>query len=59
MQTQIDLTALACFVEELDCSPEYEDDTFAFDFQGERIYCERTRYCFNLHVGPEVLQLPR
>lgn len=57
---QIDYNALATFVEgTLDCSSEYEDDEFAFDFQGQRIYCERKRLYFNLHVGAEVLQMPR
>lgn len=56
---QIDLNALALFVEELDCSPDYEADDFAFDFQGQRIYCERKRAAFRLHVGTEVLQMPR
>jgi len=56
---QIDLNALANFVETLDCNADYEDDAFAFDFQDHRIYCERKRYCFDLHVGAEVLQIPR
>jgi len=57
---QIELNALANFVETtLDYSEEYEDDAFAFDFQGQRIYCERKRRHFNLHIGSEVLQMPR
>ncbi|WCP72203.1 hypothetical protein [Sphingomonas hankookensis] len=56
---QIDFNALANFVEVLDCNAEYEDDTFAFDFAGERIYCERKSRHFNLHIGSEVLQMPR
>lgn len=57
---QIELNALANFVETtLDCSPEFEDDAFAFDFQGERIYCERHRNYFDLHIGAERVQMPR
>lgn len=56
----IDLNALANFVEEtLDCSSDFEDDEFAFSFQGSRIYCERRRNHFNLYVGAERLQMPR
>lgn len=57
---RIDLNALADFVETtLDYSADFEADAFAFDFQDHRIYCERKRYHFDLHVGSEVLQLPR
>ncbi|OJY60950.1 MAG: hypothetical protein BGP16_00995 [Sphingobium sp. 66-54] len=60
MTMLIDLNALADFVETtLDYSPEYEDDAFAFDFEGARIYCERKRHCFDLYVGKDCLQLPR
>lgn len=60
MQTQIDTKALAAFVlDTLDYSAEYEDDTFAFDFKGARIYCERKRSTFVLHVGQERIKLPR
>jgi hypothetical protein len=60
MRVQIDIGALVNFVETtLDYSPDYEDDAFAFDFEGQRIYCERKRRCFDLHIGAEVLQLPR
>lgn len=55
----IDLNALTIFVETLDCDADFEEDAFAFDFQDVRIYCERKRYCFDLHIGSEVLQLPR
>lgn len=57
---KIDLNELAHFVETtLDYSPDYEDDAFAFTFAGERVYCERHRYCFKLEVGAERFQLPR
>lgn len=60
MFNQIDLSALANFVEStLDFHPDFEDDAFAFDFEGERIYCERKRNCFDLYVGNERFQLPR
>ncbi|MDM7954761.1 hypothetical protein [Blastomonas sp.] len=56
---QIDLSALATFVETLDCNAEFEDDAFAFTFDDVRVYCERKRRHFNLHIGAEVLQMPR
>ena len=57
---QIDLNALVHFVEStLDYSPDFEDDEFAFSFAGERVYCERHRYCFKLEIGREVFELPR
>lgn len=57
---QIDLNALAQFVEAtLDYSPDFEDDQFAFTFQGARIYCERHRFWFMLEVAGEVLEMPR
>lgn len=56
---QIDLNALANFVETLDCDAEFEDDAFAFTFDDVRVYCERKRRHFNLHIGAEVLQMPR
>ena len=60
MLTQIDINALANYVDiTFDYHPDFEDDAFAFSFQGVRIYCERKRACFDLHVGAEVLQLPR
>lgn len=57
---QIDLNALANFVEEtLDCSADYEEDCFCFDFQGQRIYCERHRNCFKMEVGSNIFEMPR
>lgn len=57
---RIDLAALASYVEAtLDCSSEHEDDAFTFDFQGERIYCERHRRYFRLEIAEEQIQLPR
>ncbi|MBB5709421.1 hypothetical protein [Sphingomonas xinjiangensis] len=57
---QIDLNSLANYVEAaLDVSPDFEDDQFAFTFEGARIYCERKRTHFNLHIGAERVQMPR
>ena len=57
---QIDLTALADFVDTtLDYSPDFEDDAFAFDFGGQRIYCERKRTFFRLVVQGTTLEMPR
>ena len=57
---QIDLNALANFVEvTLDFHPDFEDDCFAFDFEGQRIYCERKLSHFDLHIGKQCYQLPR
>ena len=56
----IDLNALAYFVETtFDYDEAYEDDCFAVTFQNHRIYVERKRAHFNLHIGAEVLQMPR
>jgi hypothetical protein len=55
----VNLVLLAEFVEELDCSSEFEDDCFSFWFENERIYCERLPTAFFLHVGNERHSLPR
>jgi len=60
MQTQIDLAAFANYaLNTFDFDAEYEDDQFAVTFEGQRIYVERKRACFLLHVGTERHQLPR
>lgn len=60
MLTQINQRALATFViDTLDCNELYEDDAGAFDFQGARIYFERKRTMFVLHVGSDRIKLPR
>lgn len=56
---KIDLNALAYFVEMLDCDPDYEDCEFAVTFQDHRIFVERKAQHFNLHIGADVLQMPR
>lgn len=60
MEQQIDQNALATFVlDVLDCDERYEDDAGAFDFQGARIYFERRKTLFVLHVGADRIRLPR
>ena len=57
---QIDLAALADYaLDKFDFSEEYEDDQFTVQFAGRRIYVERKRSAFVLHIGEERLQLPR
>jgi hypothetical protein len=56
----VDLNALTEFVETtLDYSELYEDEAGTFDFQDVRVYWERKRRHFNLHVGAVIHQLPR
>lgn len=62
MQTaaQIDLNALADFaLSTFDYSEQFEDDAFGFEFDGQRLYCERKRSHFVLHVGATKHKLPR
>jgi hypothetical protein len=60
MLTQIDTAALATFVLDVcDFSELYEDDQFVIETQGQRIYCERKKTIFVLHVGAERIRLPR
>lgn len=60
MLTQIDYKALATFVlDTVDCHPDYEDDAFAFNFEGARVYCERKRNHFALEVQGQKIKLPR
>lgn len=60
MLVQIDQRALATFVlDTLDFHPDYEDDAGAFTFQDARIYWERKKTMFVLHVGAERIRLPR
>ena len=57
---QIDLSALATFaLDAFDYSAEFEDDAFAVTFEGARIYVERKRSFFLLHVGADRVKLPR
>lgn len=60
MQTQIDLNALADYaLSTFDYSAEFEDDAFAVTFDGARIYVERKKHHFLLHVGSDQHKLPR
>ena len=60
MLSQIDLNAFADYaLSTFDYSDQFEDDAFAVDFEGHRVYVERKRSAFNVHVGNVVHQLPR
>lgn len=57
---QIDINAFANYVlSTFDFSDEFEDDAFAVTFEGVRVYCERKRHHFLLHVGSDQHKLPR
>lgn len=60
MLTQIDLNAFADYaLNTFDFNEQFEDDAFAVTFEGVRVYCERKRHYFVLHVGNERHKLPR
>lgn len=62
MQMQIDLSKLADFIiEDIETSPDFEDDQFAFTFQDVRCYCERYLTHYRVELGHEdfVVELPR
>jgi hypothetical protein len=60
MPAQIDINAFAAYaLDTFDCDERFEDDEFAVTFDGSRIYVERRRNWFNVHVGLEVIKLPR
>ncbi|MBD8619726.1 hypothetical protein IFT67_12420 [Sphingomonas sp. CFBP 13728] len=57
---QIDLNAFADYaLNTFDFNDQFEDDAFSVEFEGVKIYCERKRSHFLLHVGAERHQLPR
>ena len=57
---QIDLNALADYaLSTFDYSADFEGDEFAVTFEGVRIYVERKRACFVLHIGSDQHKLPR
>jgi hypothetical protein len=57
---QIDLAAFANYaLSTFDYSADFEDDAFAVTFDGVRVYVERKRSNFNIHVGNVVHKLPR
>ncbi|KQO55695.1 hypothetical protein [Sphingomonas sp. Leaf257] len=60
LNTQIDLTAFADYaLATFDYDENYEEDAFAVTFEGVRVYVERMRACFVLHVGSDKHKLPR
>lgn len=60
MQTQIELNAFADYaLNTFDYSEEFEEDQFAVTFEGVRVFVERKRSHFLLHIGAERHQLPR
>ena len=60
MVQRIDYNALADYaLNTFDFDELFEDDQWAVTFQGVRLFCERKRSHFNIHIGAEVLQLPR
>ena len=57
---QIDLAAFANYaLNTFDYSAEFEDDAWAVTFEGVRVYCERKRSHFVVHVGNARHKLPR
>ena len=57
---QIDLNAFADYaLNTFDYSEQFEEDEFVVEFEGTKVYCERRRNYFLLHVGAERHQLPR
>ena len=60
MLNQIDLAAFADYaLNNFDYSERFEEDEFAVTFEGRRIYVERKRACFVVHVGSDKHKLPR
>ena len=60
MLTQIDTQAVATFVLDVcDYHPDYEDDAFTVEVDGQRFYVERKVRWFVLHVGNTKHRLPR
>jgi len=60
MQMQNDLNALADYaLNTFDFDAEFEDDAFAVWFEGQRVYVERKRSHFAIHIGSNVHKLPR
>jgi hypothetical protein len=60
MLTRIDLNAFADYaLNTFDYSEDFEDDAFAVTFEGARIYVERKRNHFAIHIGSDTHKLPR
>lgn len=57
---QIELNAFADYaLSTFDYSADFEEDAFAVTWDGARIYVERKRNHFAIHIGSEVHKLPR
>lgn len=57
---QIDIAAFANYaLNTFDFDAEFEGDAFAVWFEGARVYVERKRSYFAIHIGSEVHKLPR
>lgn len=57
---QIELNAFADYaLNTFDYNADFEDDAFAVTFDGQRIYVERKRNHFAIHIGSVVHKLPR
>lgn len=62
MLTQIELTQLTDYMlEVVDCNAGFEEDEFAVNWNGHRLYVERYISHFRIEVGHEddVLEIPR
>lgn len=60
LNTQIDLAAFADYaLATFDYDENYKEDAFAVTFEGVRVYVERKRSNFNVHVGNVLHKLPR
>lgn len=60
MLNQIDLAAFANYaLNTFDYSADFEEDEFAVTFEGVRVYVERKRSHFTIHIGSEQHKLPR
>lgn len=61
LNAQIDLAKLADFMlEEVDCSPEFEEDAFRVDYNGHAFYVERYTTHFLIEdVDGASIELPR
>lgn len=60
MLAQIDLNAFTDYaLNTFDYSADFEDDAFAVTFEGARIYVERKRNHFAIHIGSDTHKLPR
>lgn len=57
---QIELNAFADYaLSTFDYSADFEEDAFAVTWDGARIYVERKRNHFAIHIGSKVHKLPR